>query len=81
MSLSKHKLQILTILYENLRNPHPQLVATTAVAGQLNIHLTELQQVLKSLDGKGLIQTDPDLQYNLITQEGIHYLNHLRLST
>jgi predicted transcriptional regulator len=78
MSLSKHKIQVLTILSENLRNPHPQLVTTTAVASLMNMRLTELQHILKSLDGTGLIQTDSDLQYNLITREGLHYLDQQR---
>ncbi len=71
MSLKTHKLQVLSILRDNLRQSPPQLVASTAIAGQMNMNLLELQQVLKSMEGMGVIETDPDQQYNLITREGL----------
>jgi ribosomal protein S19E (S16A) len=36
--------------------------------------LPELRQVLKSMEGMGVIETDPDLQYNLITRKGLAWL-------
>lgn len=75
MSLKKHKLQVLTILSENLKNPQPQLVPSSTIAGQMNMRLPELQQVLKSMEGMGVIETAPDLQYNLITRKGILWLD------
>lgn len=80
MSLPQHKLQVLTILSANLRNPQPQLVSTTAIAEKMDIRLPKLQQVLKTMDGMGIIQTDPDLQYNLITQKGLNYLGEQQMS-
>jgi DNA-binding IscR family transcriptional regulator len=74
MSLNQYKLQVLTILSENLRNPEPQLVPTDSIAKEMDIQLPQLRQVLKSMDGMGIIQTDSDLQYNLITRKGINYL-------
>jgi DNA-binding MarR family transcriptional regulator len=71
MSLKTHKLRILSILRDNLRQSPPQLVPSTAIAGQMNMNLPELQQVLKSMEGMGVIETDPDQQYNLITREGL----------
>ncbi len=71
MSMKKHKLRILGILRENLRQTPPQLVPSTSIAGQMNMNLPELQQVLKSMEGMGVIETDPDQQYNLITREGL----------
>lgn len=71
MSMKKHKLKILGILHDNLRQTPPQLVPSTAIAGQLNMDLPELRQVLKSMEGMGVIETDPDQQYNLITREGL----------
>ncbi len=71
MSLKTHKLQILSILRDNLQQSPPQLVTSTAIAGQMNMNLPELQQVLKSMEGMGVIETDPDQQYNLITREGL----------
>lgn len=74
MSLNHYKLQVLAILSENLQNPQPQLVPTETIARQMEIKLPELQQVLKTMDGLGIIQTDPDLRYNLITRKGLNYL-------
>lgn len=74
MSLTQKHLQILTILSENLSNPQPQLVKTSLLAAQMDIGISELQKVLKAMDGLGIIQTDPDLQYNLITREGVQFL-------
>jgi DNA-binding MarR family transcriptional regulator len=75
MSLKMTKFQVLAILSENLKNPRPQLVPTSVIAGQLKMELSDLQYVLKTLDGMGVIQTDPDLRYNLITRKGLHYLD------
>ena len=74
MSLSQNTLKVLTILSENLRNPKPQLVPTTALAAEMDIQLPKLYQVLKTMDSMGIIQTDSDLRYNLITQKGLNYL-------
>ena len=71
MSMKTHKLRILRILRDNLRQNPPQLVASTAIAGQMNMKLPDVQQVLKSMEGMGVIETDPDQQYTLITQEGL----------
>lgn len=74
MSLKKNKLQVLAILSENLKKTQPELVPSTVIAEQMNMRLPELQQVLKSMQGVGEIETDLDLQYNLITQKGLHFL-------
>lgn len=71
MSMKTHKLRILRILRDNLRQNPPQLVASTAIAGQMNMKLPDVQQVLKSMEGMGVIETDPDQQYTLITREGL----------
>lgn len=78
MSLTQKQLQVLTILRENLNNPQPQLVKTSMLAAQMDIGIRELQKVLKTMDGLGTIQTDPDLQYNLITREGLQFLKRQR---
>lgn len=79
MSLNQSMLQVLAILSENLRNPQPQLVATDTIARKMGIQLPKLRQVLKTMDGMGIIQTDPDLKYNLITREGVNYLGEKKL--
>jgi len=78
MSLEKNKLKVLAILSENLKKIQPQLVPSTAIAEKMNMSLPELQQVLKSMEGVGVIETDPDQQYNLITQKGLHRLGKQR---
>ena len=74
MSLYQHKFQVLAILSDNLRSPQPQLVPTATIAGKMGIQLPKLHQILKVMDGMGIIQTDSDLQYNLITRKGLNYL-------
>lgn len=75
MPLKQQKIRVLTILSDNLNNPHPQLVQTSAIAGQLNMPITELHNVLKIMDAMGIVQTDPDLCHALITRQGLHYLD------
>jgi len=79
MSLQTRKTQVLEVLSDNLKNPNPQLVPTTVIAGQLQISLLDLHDVLKTLDGIGAIQTDPDLRYNLITRKGLSHLSRQKL--
>ncbi len=74
MSLYQHKFQVLAILSDNLRTPQPQLVSTATIAGKMGMQLPKLHQILKTMDGMGIIQTDSDLQYNLITRKGLNYL-------
>ena len=71
MSLSKFRLQVLAILSDNLKQTPPQLVSSTIIAAQMNLSLSELRKVLKSLEGIGEIETDPELRYYLITQKGL----------
>ncbi|TKB06604.1 hypothetical protein [Desulforhopalus sp. IMCC35007] len=79
MSLHQQQLQVLVILSANLCNPQPQLVSTATLAGKMDIQLTKLRQVLKTMDGMGLIQTDSDLQYSLITRKGLQYLSEQQM--
>lgn len=75
MSLKKKKIHILTILFKNLQETNPQLVSSATIAAQMNLGLPDLQQVLKSMDGMGLIQSDPDQQFSLITRRGLIWLD------
>lgn len=74
MSLYQHKFQVLAILTDNLHTPQPQLVPTETIAKKMDMQLPKLHQILKIMDGMGIIQTDSDLQYNLITRKGLNYL-------
>ncbi len=78
MSLIKYKRQVLAILFENLNQSQPQLVPSISIAEQMGVNLPELQQVLRGMEGTGIIETDPDQQYNLITREGVRWLNKQR---
>ena len=79
MSLRENQLQVLSILSDNLSTQSPQLVPTTAIAEKTGIQMVQLQQLLKSMSGMGIIQADDDLQYNLITREGLLYLGEQHL--
>jgi DNA-binding IclR family transcriptional regulator len=74
MSMYEHQLQVLTILSKNLQNPQPQTVPTVSIAGEMEIQMPRLRLVLSTMNAMGLIQTDSDLQYNLITRKGLNYL-------
>jgi predicted transcriptional regulator len=79
MSMYEHQLQVLTILLENLHNPQPQIVPTTAIAGEMDIQLPKLHLVLNTMNAMGLIQTNSDLQYNIITRKGLNYLSEQQM--
>lgn len=74
MSRNKHALQVLAILSENLVNPQPQLVPTATIAGRMKIAPGQLGPLLRTMEGMGVIQSDPDLRYHLITAEGLRWL-------
>ena len=74
MSMHEQQLQVLRILRENLHTPQPQLVPTSSIAREMDIKPHRLHLILKNLNGMGLIQTNPDLHYSLITREGLAYL-------
>ena len=75
MSMYEQQLQVLAILLKNLHNQQPQLVPTSAIAGEMNMQPPELRLLLSAMNAVGLIQTNSDLQYNLITRKGLSYLN------
>ncbi len=74
MSLKSNTLHVLNILLDNLKGSHPQLVPSVSIAGKMDMSLPQLFPVLKAMKGMGVIESDPDLQYALITLKGISYL-------
>ncbi|BDD85706.1 hypothetical protein [Desulfofustis limnaeus] len=74
MSRHEHAVEVLAILSENLVNPQPQLVPTAAIAGRLNLSPGQLRPLLRTMEGMGIIQSDADLSYHLITAEGLRWL-------
>lgn len=74
MSRVNDTAQVLAILSENLVNPQPQLVPTTTIAGRMACGINQLRPLLRTMEGMGVIQSDPDLRYHLITTEGLRWL-------
>ena len=74
MSMHEYQLQILKILSQNLQNLQPQLVPTATIAEAISLNLTKLHLVLNTMHAIGLIQTNSDLQFNLITRKGLSFL-------
>ena len=79
MSQSKLHLEVLSVLSDNLEQPHPDLVATSEVLDRMKVETGQLHQILKVMNGKGLIQTDYDLQFSLITPKGLSFLRHRKV--
>lgn len=81
MSLNGKKIAVLTILFENLQQDQPQLVRSDVIAGNLDLDLSELRPILKSMDGSGIIESDVDQQFNLITSKGLRWLSRQNTSS
>ncbi len=78
MQLQALKLKVLKLLAENaINNVSPQVMNTDAIAGALDIRPAETKQLLKTLHASGLIITNMEEQYSLITREGIDWLNQV----
>ena len=78
MRLQVLKLKVLKLLAENaINNASPQVMDTDAIAGALDIRPAEAKQLLKILHASGLIITNMEEQYSLITQEGVDWLNQV----
>ncbi|WP_319548443.1 hypothetical protein [Desulfogranum marinum] len=68
-------LHVLTILWDNLQESHPQLVPAEQIAEKMDMDFSALKPVLKVMKGMGVIEIDPDLHYTLITQKGLRWLS------
>lgn len=67
--------KVLTILAENARdNDSPKVMDSETIAGKLAMSLPETRQLLKVLDGAGVIMHDIDGRYSLITRKGVSWL-------
>lgn len=79
MSLTSLKQKVLAVLAENVKqNPHSGPIDTYYIADQLKMSIKETQQIIKSMDGTGVIESSMDGEYALITQKGIHMAAHNR---
>ena len=75
MSICADKEQILKILAENLKNPHPQVVPSRQIANKLNRSEKETCQLIKIMHQMGVVISDVDGQLSLITREGLLSVN------
>lgn len=74
MQIDTKKLQVLSILSQNLNNPNPQLVNSNDIASQLNLSLGETHLLLKVMNDMGVIESNVDNHLSLITRKGLHCL-------
>lgn len=72
--------QVLEILYDNLNNPHPQVVNSEYIANKLEMSLKDTCQILKVMHKLGMVISDIEGQYSLITQQGINHLTNSKSS-
>lgn len=73
--------KILKILADNaINNTSPRVMDSDIIAKTLNINLAKTKQLLNALHASGLIITNMDSQYSLITQEGIQWLKRMAFS-
>lgn len=75
MPLKGYTHDVLTILRDNLEHKSPQLVPSAFIAEQLQMKLSVLEPTLKVMKGMGVIESDHDMQYNLITRKGLAWLS------
>lgn len=74
MSIHSKKKQVLEILYDNLRNPQPQVVNSELIADKLEMSLKDTCHLLKIMDEMGVVVSQMDGHSALITQDGLGYL-------
>ena len=76
MSILAKKQQVLGVLVENLSNPQPQVVNSELIADKLEMSMKDTCQLLKVMHEMGMVVSDLDGQYSLITQEGLNLVNN-----
>jgi len=74
MSLYTSRNKLLEILADNLKNPHPDLMKSDEIARRLNMTLGETRQMLRSMHGMGIVESDMEGEYCLITPSGLQWL-------
>jgi DNA-binding IclR family transcriptional regulator len=74
MSQRQDQLRILSIIFDRIITKGPQLVSTETIAEQIKMPRGQLKQLLMKMNNLGMIQSDVDLQRNLITGKGLQVL-------
>lgn len=70
--------EMLKVLAENLKSRYPQLVTSQEIALKMGINETVIRQVLRSMKGLGVIESDLEGHYVLITPKGLSRVKSLR---
>jgi len=74
----ENKIRVLSILSDNLKNPQPQVVGIERIAAELKLSLNDTRQLLLRMDEAGIIKSDMEGQYSLITREGLCWMNSVQ---
>ncbi len=77
-TLNENKLRVLGILYENLKNPQPQVVGVEKIAAELQMKVGDTRHLLLRMDESGIIKSDLEGHYSLIISEGICWMNTMQ---
>jgi len=81
MCRSDYMYQVLEILAKNaVENVQPDLVKSVDIASILSIGLTETKQLLTGMNGMGIIECNPEVDFSLITQRGFKRLSNTAIS-
>jgi predicted transcriptional regulator len=81
MRLQVLKHQVLRLLAENAtNNASPQVMDTDTIARALDVSANEARQLLRALHASGVIISNLEGQYSLITQEGLQWLDQMSFS-
>ena len=78
MRLQALKHKVLKLLADNaINNSSPQVMDSDTIADMLGISRPETTQLLKALHASGVIISNMEGQYSLITQEGMEWLTQM----
>ena len=67
----QHKIKVLCLLVENLKNPEPQVVSVEQIAWKLQMDVQQTRQLLFCMSQAGQIQNNEDGDYALLTRAGL----------
>ena len=68
------KIEVLKTLEENLHNTQPQVMESRRIAEKLNINPKELNQIIRTMNKMGEVESDQECERLLITQTGLQRL-------
>lgn len=68
--------KVLELLAKNVETKvEPNLVGSMQIANELNLTLSETKQILKTMDEMGVIESNMDAEFSLITRVGFKRLD------